>query len=83
MTPRLSRLIRTRSCERCSSNLELERREKYDRSWIIFLIWLGTALTFFLVGLLLIAAGLWLWPQKKTRWVCLSCTQASVAASSA
>ena len=83
MTPRLRRLIRTRSCERCGSNLRLERHRKYDSFWIIFLVWLGTAFTFYVVGLLLIGAGLWLWPRRTARWVCPSCTLASPAVSGA
>jgi hypothetical protein len=73
MTRRVRRLVRSRNCKRCGSNLQLELQRKYDSFWIISLIWLGTALVFSLVGLLLIGAGLWLWPQKQARWVCPSC----------
>lgn len=83
MTRRLRRFVRSRNCKRCGSNLQLELQRKYDSFWIISLIWLGTALVFSLVGLLLIGAGLWLWPRKKPRWVCPCCTQASPAASTA
>jgi predicted nucleic acid-binding Zn ribbon protein len=81
VTPRLTRLLRTRMCGRCGSSLQPERQRKYDAFWIIFLIWLGSALAFYLIGLLLIGAGLWLWSRKKARWVCPSCTQTRPAIS--
>jgi uncharacterized protein (DUF983 family) len=74
MSSRPRDLARTRSCSRCGARLQLERQRKYDAFWIILLISLGAALAFYLVGFVLIAAGLWLWLQKNPRWICSRCT---------
>ena len=65
---------KARVCQRCGSRLQPESQRKYDVFWIVLLICLGAALTFYLVGLLIIALGLWLWTRRQVRWVCPVCS---------
>ncbi len=37
------------------------------------LIFAGALTAFYLVGLVMIAAGLWMRTRKKTQWVCSAC----------
>ena len=71
--PRLRLQRRRRICERCGGSLQAEAQRKYDAFWIVLLICLGAALAFYLFGVVVMLIGLWLWSQKKTRWVCPSC----------
>ena len=74
MVVRLKRGRRRRSCQLCGNSLQPEARAKYDVFWPISLIALGAILTWYLYGVLLMAAGLWLLTRKRMQWVCPLCT---------
>lgn len=75
MSPRPTLPARARMCPRCGTNLQPEAQRKYDAFWIVLSLCLGAALAFYLIGFLLIATGLWLWSEKKVRWICPDCSR--------
>ncbi len=48
---------------------------RYDPFWLVLLTLLGAALAFYLIGVPIALAALWLWSRKKTYWVCPKCAQ--------
>jgi hypothetical protein len=76
MSPRIRCLAqpKARVCPSCGARLQQALRSKYDRFWMVCLICLGAALAFYLIGLLIMAAGLWLWVQRQADWVCPACS---------
>jgi hypothetical protein len=74
MAARLRRRNGGRKCKICGSALQPQLQKKHDPFWIICLIVLGAALAWYLIGVLLIAAGMWLLTRKEVRWVCPACT---------
>jgi hypothetical protein len=56
--------------------------QAHESFWVVLIIWLGTALAFYLVGYLLMILGLWLWHQERTRWICANCMQPKIGAAS-
>jgi len=62
-----------RVCQRCGAALQREVRNPFDPFWIVILICLGAALAFYLIGLLIMAFGLWLWTRREPYWVCPTC----------
>ena len=77
MPAKLRNLRRTniRVCQHCGSRLQPELRRKYDAFGIILLICLGAALAFYLVGLLIMAVGVWFWTRHHVYWVCPACSR--------
>jgi hypothetical protein len=75
MSARIRRRVRTtpRICERCGSKLERELPRKFETFWLVLIIALGAALAFYLIGLLIIAIGLWLWARHRVLWKCPTC----------
>lgn len=64
-----------RVCQHCGTRLQPELRRKYDAFAIVLLICLGSALAFYLVGLLILGAGVWLWTRRQAYWVCPACSR--------
>jgi Na+-translocating ferredoxin:NAD+ oxidoreductase RnfD subunit len=73
MVARLKRGRKKRICQLCGSSLQSQALRKYDRFWTVCLIALGSMLTWYLFGVLLMAAGVWLFTRKKMHWVCPVC----------
>ena len=77
MSGRIRSRVRTnpKICQRCGSRLRPEVRRRFDAFSVVLLISLGAALAFYLIGLLIIAAGLWFWTRHQTYWVCPACSR--------
>lgn len=77
MPTRIRRLARTRVnvCPRCATALERVVRKRYEPFWIVLVICLGAALVFYLVGILIVATGVWLWTRQTWGWACPACAQ--------
>jgi len=71
--PRLRRLNRSRTCQRCGTTLQPALRQKYDPFWVLVLIFVGATLAFFLVGIVLMLIGLRMLSSKESRWACPAC----------
>jgi hypothetical protein len=71
--PGRRRIVPARTCLRCGGALAPVTVDRYDPFWTTLLILGGTALAFYLVGLPMIASGLWLRTRKTLRWVCAVC----------
>ena len=52
--------------------------QAHESFLVVLIIWSGSALAFYLVGPLLMIFGLWLWHQKRTRWICAKCMQPKI-----
>ena len=65
---------KARICQKCGTKLRPELRKKYDTFWIAQVLCLGAILAFYLVGLLIMAVGLWLWTRHEVYWICPACT---------
>jgi hypothetical protein len=52
---------------------------KYDPFWTTAVIFAGALLAFYLVGVVMIFAGLWMRKRKARRWVCRACVTTSPA----
>src|SRR5438128_11002172 len=72
-------VVRTRTCTRCGSALVAQQGRKYDAFWTTALIWAGAWLAFYVIGVALMFAGLWMRTQKITRWTCPACVTISPA----
>ena len=72
-----SRAARSSACDRCGSELTRQQAPKYDPFWTTALIFAGALTAFYLVGLLMIAAGLWMRTRRIARQVCPVCVTAS------
>ena len=68
-----------RICASCGEPLVQQEMEKYDPFWTTALIFAGALLAFYLVGIVMIFAGLWMRKRKSLRWVCPTCLTTSPA----
>jgi hypothetical protein len=73
---RLRRLTRGKTCPWCGTALQPVLQQKYDPFWVVVLIFVGAALTFFLVGIALMFLGLRMLSSKKRVWACPACSDA-------
>lgn len=73
MKTRLRRLTRSKTCQRCGIALQPTLQQKYDPFWVVVLIFVGAALAFFLVGIVLMFTGLRMLSSKEGRWACPAC----------
>ena len=71
--PRLRRLNRSRTCQRCGTTLQPVLQQKYDPFWVVVLIFVGATLAFFLVGIVLMFIGLRMLSSKESGWACPPC----------
>jgi len=62
-----------RACQNCGALLQPALRKKYDAFWIVVMLFVGAALAFYLIGLLIIALGLLLWTKRQMYWRCPAC----------
>ena len=63
-----------RVCQNCGALSQPALRKKYDAFWIVVMLFVGAALAFYLIGLLIIALGLWLWTRRQMYWRCAACS---------
>jgi len=63
-----------RVCQNCGALLQPALQKKYDAFWIVVMLFVGAALAFYLIGLLIIALGLWLWTRRQMYWRCPVCS---------
>ena len=63
-----------RVCQNCGADLQPAFRKKYDAFWIVVMLFVGAALAFYLIGLLIIALGLLLWTRRQMHWRCPACS---------
>ena len=69
------RRTKERVCSHCGEPLHSELQRKYNAFGIVLLICLGAGLAFYLVGLLIIGVGVWLWTRRRVYWMCPACSR--------
>ena len=71
----MNRLLgsRSRACKVCGAHLVARAEPKYDPFWVLLLIFAGSMLAFFLLGILVMAIGWSLFEKQERRWECPSC----------
>ncbi|HEY8132690.1 MAG TPA: hypothetical protein VII12_12450 [Thermoanaerobaculia bacterium] len=74
---RRRRIAAERICARCGQPLVQQEMAKYDPFWTTALIFAGALLAFYLVGVAMIFAGLWMRRRKTKYWVCPACVTTS------
>jgi hypothetical protein len=79
---RRRRIVPARICARCGAPLVQQETAKYDPFWTTALIFVGALSAFYLIGVVLIFAGLWMRKRKVKRWMCPACVTTSPAPTS-